>query len=213
MAMSTAKLPTRSWHDDGRFRCERLRLVEGAPPPGLAAAGAPLQARARVLPRGVARARGVSAAKPACSKTSTQRSQLLGNSHNPWMNTTGVFPRVSPLDLLGLAGGDRSNLRGNRGHVRSSVAAAWAHALGRANAKQPQVTAKIEPPANRPAHSVPRLPAAGSGGASTTHRWHDRPAPLARRGTTVVWAEFARRVHRTTDKCHARATALPLRRA
>ena len=29
---------------------------------------------------------------PASSKTAAQRSQLLGKSHRPWMNTTGVRP-------------------------------------------------------------------------------------------------------------------------
>jgi hypothetical protein len=35
---------------------------------------------------------GVSATQPAVSDSSAQRSQLLGSSHRPWTNTTGVSP-------------------------------------------------------------------------------------------------------------------------
>ena len=35
---------------------------------------------------------GVSGAKPASSNASAHRSQLLGSSHRPWMNTTGRRP-------------------------------------------------------------------------------------------------------------------------
>ena len=35
---------------------------------------------------------GVSAVKPASSKTPAQRSQLLGSSHRPWTKTTGCSP-------------------------------------------------------------------------------------------------------------------------
>src|SRR5207247_8893219 len=35
---------------------------------------------------------GVKAMYPASSNSVDQRSQLLGSSHRPWMNTTGVSP-------------------------------------------------------------------------------------------------------------------------
>ena len=35
---------------------------------------------------------GATGAKPACLKSSAQRSQLLASSHSPWMKTTGVPP-------------------------------------------------------------------------------------------------------------------------
>src|SRR3954451_21400199 len=35
---------------------------------------------------------GLSGAKPASANTAAHRSQLLGNSHNPWMNNTGWSP-------------------------------------------------------------------------------------------------------------------------
>ena len=35
---------------------------------------------------------GTSAAYPASSNRAAQRSQLLGSSHSPWTNTTGVRP-------------------------------------------------------------------------------------------------------------------------
>jgi hypothetical protein len=37
---------------------------------------------------------GFTAAYPAASKVSAQRSQLLGSSQSPWMKTTGVLPAV-----------------------------------------------------------------------------------------------------------------------
>ena len=62
----------------------------------------------------VVRPGGSQRAYPASSKTVAQRSQLLGSSQSPWMNTTGVSRRVGTIDLLGF----RSYPSGF-GHARS----------------------------------------------------------------------------------------------
>src|SRR5215210_1472240 len=47
---------------------------------------------------------GVTAAYPASSNNCVQRSQLLGSSQSPWMNTTGVRPLAFACSTCSVSG-------------------------------------------------------------------------------------------------------------
>ena len=113
--MSTAKLPTRSRPDDGRFRGGRLRLVEGVCHPNPPdPPGAPLEARGRALPGGVARAR-----VDAMAALGRAEGGALGVSRRACRNRSGVVGFHSVERARAAASYDAARAGGGRRHGRA----------------------------------------------------------------------------------------------
>src|SRR5438093_2140914 len=129
---------------------------------------------------------GVREAYPAPSKSLAHLSQLLGSSHRPWTNTTGLLPDAFALSICAcscLVTVVIESLLARAARDRGRLGGGWTLAPGCANAEPaPRRVTQSTLWAHHRGHTLPSR-AAGAFSSRHLFRWAERQARDARTAT------------------------------